>query len=208
VEAHPATGAAAEPSRLILASGSPRRRELLTAMGLAFDVIPASVIEWEAADADPAALVEHNAALKAQAVSRLHPERPILASDTTVALGAEVLNKPADLAEAKAMLRRLSGQRHIVHTAVSLRWPGMRPDFDFRVESTVVFRPFDDATIDRYCELVNTLDKAGAYGIQEHREMIIDHWEGSLHNIMGLPTERLQTVFEQEGWWSVLEMVG
>lgn len=196
------------PVRLVLASGSPRRRELLTGMGLRLTVEPAEVVEWEEENADPAALVAHNAALKAEAVAARFPLAPVLAADTTVALGAEVLNKPADLAEARAMLRRLAGRTHVVHTAVSLRWTERGTAVDFSETSEVTFLPFDDAVIERYCALVNPLDKAGAYGIQEGRELIIAGWSGSLHNIMGLPTERLRRVFEQEAWWSVLEKGG
>lgn len=197
-------GAAVDSLKLILASGSPRRRELLDAMGLIHVVCPADVVEWEAADANPRKLVAHNACLKAEAVSRLHPDALILAADTTVALGPEVLNKPRDLADARSMLRRLSGRTHTVFTGVSLRWGAQDEDVDFVEQSEVRFRNFDDTTISAYFEQVNPLDKAGAYGIQEGRELIIEGWEGSLHNIMGLPTERLRGVFEQRGWWPVL----
>lgn len=191
--------------RLILASGSPRRRQLLADMGLACEVRPADVREWDAADADPAALVRHNARLKAETVSALFPDRPTLAADTTVALGAEVLNKPIDLEDARAMLRRLSGNPHTVFTGVSLRWMNRGIAIDFVEAGEVRFRRLDDSTISAYFDLVNPLDKAGAYGIQEGRELVIESWQGSLHNIMGLPTERLREVFEQQACWSVLE---
>lgn len=191
--------------RLILASGSPRRRDLLAVMGLACRVRPAEVDEWEAGDADPAALVLHNARLKADAVSAMFPNAPTLAADTTVALGDAVLNKPVDLEDARRMLRQLSGRTHTVHTGVSLRWPARGSSVDFVESSQVRFRVLDDATISAYFGIVNPLDKAGAYGIQEGRDMIIEDWQGSLHNIMGLPTERLHEVFEQQEWWSVLE---
>jgi len=196
---------AVDTLRLILASGSPRRRELLDVMGLVHAVCPADVVEWEAVDANPRDLVAHNASLKAEAVSRLHPEALILAADTTVALGDVVLNKPADLEDARAMLRRLSGCSHTVFTGVSLRCAAQGGVVDFVEQSAVRFRDFDDATITAYFERVNPLDKAGAYGIQEGRELIIEGWEGCLHNIMGLPTGRLRDVFEQRGWWPVLE---
>lgn len=192
-------------ARLILASGSPRRRELIAGLGLVAEVRPTEVEEWEASDANPAALVAHNASLKADAAMARAPGEPILAADTTVALGDEVLNKPVDLAEARAMLRRMSGRSHVVYTAVSLRWSGRFAPIDFTETSVVTFKAFGEASIDAYFERVNPLDKAGAYGIQDGRELIIENWSGSLHNIMGLPTERLQTVFEQEGWWPVLE---
>lgn len=189
---------------LLLASASPRRHELVAGLGLAARIIPADVEEWEECDADPAALVAHNAALKADWAAARHPDAPILAADTTVALDAHVLNKPADLAEARAMLLRLAGRAHVVHTGVSLRWAERGLARDFVETSRVVFKPFDDAVVDAYFDRVDPLDKAGAYGIQEGRELIIDHWEGSLHNIMGLPTERLAETFEQLGWRPLL----
>ncbi|MFP4540059.1 MAG: Maf family protein [Opitutales bacterium] len=192
-------------TRLVLASGSPRRRELIAHLGFAAELLPATVEEWEAANADPAALVAHNAALKADWAAARRPTAPILAADTTVALGAEVLNKPTDLTEARAMLRRLAGRTHVVHTGVSLRWLARDAREDFIVSSEVTFQAFDDAVIERYFALVDPLDKAGAYGIQEGRELIVERWEGSLHNIMGLPTERLVVVFEQLGWTPLLK---
>lgn len=197
-------GPAVARATLVLASGSPRRRLLIGEMGFAARVEPAEVEEWEATDADPAALVAHNAALKADWAERRFPAEPILAADTTVALEDHVLNKPADLGEARAMLRRLAGRSHVVHTGVSLRWAARGESVDFVETSEVRFRAFDDGLIERYFALVNPLDKAGAYGIQEGRELIIEGWTGSLHNIMGLPTERLAGTFEQLGWTSLL----
>jgi septum formation protein len=193
---------------LLLASASPRRRELVESMGYAALVTPAEVEEWEAADADPAALVAHNAALKAAWAAARHPASPVLAADTLVVLGPDVLEKPADAAEARAMLRRLAGRAHVVHTGVSLRWSERGTAHDFVETSRVFFKPFDDATIEAYFACVDPLDKAGAYGIQEGRDLIIDHWEGSLHNIMGLPTERLTGTFEQLGWSTLLKRIG
>lgn len=177
----------------ILASASPRRRQLLGELGLEFDVVTADVEEWEATDADPAALVAHNARLKAEKISGQHPNSRVIGSDTTVALDGHVLNKPADLAEARAMLRRLSGRSHEVFTAVCILQQQPVYECEFVERSQVQFNPLDDALIERYIQLVNPLDKAGAYGIQEHRELIIAGWEGSLSNVMGLPIERLGT---------------
>lgn len=190
--------------RVVLASGSPRRRELLERMGLRFEVFPAQVNEWEAADAPPAELVRHNAALKAQWAGSRKPNALILASDTTVALGGEVLNKPADLNEAKAMLGRLSGKTHTVYTSIALRCESHSIDELDHVTSEVTFRPLSDADIERYINVVNPLDKAGAYGIQEGKEMIIAGLDGSLTNVMGLPTEFLTDLFKRLGIWDSL----
>ncbi len=181
----------ASKSSLILASASPRRKELLAKLGVEFEVVVAPVVEHEEATAEPRAMVLHNAALKAAWVCERHPGTLVLAADTTVALDDHVLNKPQDLAEARTMLKKLSGRAHTVYTGVCLwRKPG-GPEITHCETSQVTFRKFGDADITRYFEIVNPLDKAGAYGIQEGREVILEKYTGSLSNIMGLPVEWL-----------------
>ena len=116
--------------RLILASASPRRRELLAQLGVPFDVLVADVTEHEAEDADPRTMVAHNAALKADWVAKRHPAAIVLGADTTVLINNTVLNKPRDLDDARAMLRRLAGRTHTVFTGVALRQQstGLRVD--------------------------------------------------------------------------------
>jgi septum formation protein len=179
------------PSSLpfILASASPRRTELLRDAGLPHRVVVAAVTEHEDPSTDPAKMVLHNARLKAAAVSRLHPDALVLGSDTTVALGDQALNKPADLAESRAMLRNLSGREHTVHTGVCLLCPSLGIDESHDVTAWVRFRALSEEDITRYQSLVNTLDKAGAYGIQEGREIIIDDYQRPVSTIMGLPVE-------------------
>ena len=184
---------------LILASASPRRHELLTQLGLPFTVVVADVTEHEAPDAEPRAMVAHNAALKADWVAARHADEWVLEADTTVFIDHTVLNKPADLAEARAMLRRLAGRTHTVYTGVALRRLNAGLRVDEGVASTVTFRPFDDATIDAYFRVVNPLDKAGGYGIQDGRELIIERWEGSYTNIMGLPMEATKQILTMAG---------
>jgi len=187
------------PPRLILASASPRRRELLAQTGLAFDVIVADVTEHEDPAASPRAMVAHNAALKADSVAALHPGAYVLGADTTVFINDTVLNKPADLAEARAMLKRLAGRAHTVFTGVALRNLSRGIRIDEGVTSEVTFKPLDDAAIDAYFRLVNPLDKAGAYGIQEGRDLIIAGWRGSFTNIMGLPMETVKQILADCG---------
>ncbi|MDX2112081.1 MAG: nucleoside triphosphate pyrophosphatase [Verrucomicrobiota bacterium] len=174
---------------LLLASASPRRRQLLTELGVAIRVEASAVTEWEHPDADPEALVTHNAQKKARAMAEKYPDIPVLGADTTVALDGEVLNKPADLVEARQMLGKLSDREHTVFTAVSLIWRDRGLEDTRCITSRVRFHELDADTITRYFEIVNPLDKAGAYGIQEGRELIIHSWQGSLTNIMGLPIE-------------------
>lgn len=169
-------------------------------MGLCFRTYPANVDEVGAADDGPERMVAVNARLKAEALAERFPGALVLGSDTTVALDKAALNKPADMAEARAMLKQLSGRAHTVYTAVSLLWRhgGLRDEF---VEaSSVRFRHLDDAVIDAYFEIVNPLDKAGGYGIQAGREKIIESVEGSVENVMGLPIQALQARLLQLGF--------
>lgn len=186
-------------ARLILASASPRRRELLGQLGLRFDVIVAEVVEHEEETTDPRTMVTHNAALKADWVAARHPEAWVLGADTTVFIDSVVLNKPRDLAEARAMLKRLAGRTHTVFTGVALRRISAGVRIDEGVTSEVTFKAFDDAVIDAYFRVVHPLDKAGAYGIQEGRDLIIERWAGSFTNIMGLPMEATKQILTRVG---------
>jgi septum formation protein len=184
---------------LILASASPRRKQLLAELGLRFDVIVAQVTEHEDPDTDPRHMVTHNAALKADWVSQRHPDAWVLGADTTVFIDNKVLNKPADLAEARMMLKRLSGRTHTVFTGVAVRNIARNLRLDHGVTSEVTFKDFNDDVIDAYFKIVNPLDKAGAYGIQEGRELIIASWKGSFSNIMGLPMEATKQILSDCG---------
>ena len=190
---------AAPPPRLILASASPRRRELLATLGLPFEVMPAGVTEHETADADPREMVRHNAALKAEWVAAREPEAYVLGADTTVFIDGLVLNKPRDLADARDMLRRLSGKTHTVYTGLAVRRRCASLALDSGVASEVTFRPLAETAIDRYFALVNPLDKAGAYAIQEGTDLIIAGWRGSFTNIVGLPIEETKQILTRCG---------
>jgi septum formation protein len=185
--------------RLLLASASPRRKQLLGELGVMFDVVVAQVTEHEDPDTDPKHMVTHNAALKADWVAERHPDAWVLGADTTVFIDNTVLNKPADLAGARAMLKRLSGRTHVVFTGVAVRHIGRGVRIDEGVTSEVTFKAFDDAVIDAYFRVVNPLDKAGGYGIQEGRELIIEGWRGSFTNIMGLPMEATKQILSSCG---------
>jgi septum formation protein len=186
------------PCRLILASASPRRRELLARLGVPFDVVVAEVTEHEDPSTDPRAMVAHNAALKADWVAVRHPDAVVLGADTTVFLDGLAINKPRDLDESRSMLRRLSGREHTVFTGVAVRRQSAGLKVDEGVASQVVFKPFGDAVIEDYLRLVNTLDKAGAYSIQEQTELIIAGYRGSFTNIMGLPMEATKQILTRD----------
>jgi len=187
------------PPPLILASASPRRRELLGGLGIPFTVEVAQVVEFEDPAADPRLLVAHNAALKADWVAARHPAALVLGADTTVFLDGSVLNKPADGAEARAMLRRLSGRTHTVFTGLALRRLSTGLKEDEGVTSEVTFRILDEAVIEAYLARVHTLDKAGGYSIQEGSELIVAGYRGSFTNIMGLPLETTKHILTRCG---------
>lgn len=176
--------------RLILASSSPRRRELLETAGFLFEVIPSPAEELHDATMPPHDLCEWNATLKAADVARLHPRCTVIGADTLVFLNDQPLGKPKDLLEAREMLRSLSGCIHQVCTGVCIiRADGSRNVFHEFTE--VSFQPLNESQIDNYFALVDPLDKAGAYGIQEHGEMIIARIDGNFSNVMGLPIEQV-----------------
>lgn len=186
-------------SRLILASASPRRKELLAELGLPFEIIPAEVVEHEAPDADPREMVRHNAALKADWVAARYPEATVIGADTTVFVGSTVLNKPRDGAEARAMLRMLSGTTHTVFTGLAVRRGRDGLKLDQGVASEVTFKKFGDDVIELYLSRVHTLDKAGGYAIQEHSDLIVAGFTGSLTNIIGMPSEEMKQLLTRAG---------
>jgi septum formation protein len=193
---------AADPSsapRLILASASPRRRELLAELGVPFEVVVADITEHEEASTDPRVMVAHNAALKADWVAERRPEAIVLGADTTVFVDNHALNKPRDPAEARSMLRRLSGRTHTVFTGLAIRRRRDDLRIDEGVASEVTFKPLNDAVIEDYLSRVHTLDKAGGYGIQEHSDLLVAGYRGSLTNIIGLPLETTKQLLTRCG---------
>jgi septum formation protein len=184
---------------LILASASPRRRELLAELGARFEVVVADVTEHEDPGLDPRVMVARNSALKADAVAARHPRAWVLGADTTVFVDGHALNKPADLDAARAMLRRLSGRPHTVFTGVALRHGARGVREDLGVASEVEFRVLSDAVIEDYLQRVQVLDKAGAYAIQEHGERIVAARRGSLSNIIGLPQDEVRELLTRHG---------
>lgn len=175
---------------LILASGSPRRRQLLETLGWDFRVVPSGTDETHPPATPPEAIPELLARRKAQAVAPHHPEALTLAADTVVILQGQILEKPADVAEAGAMLRRLSGRTHTVVTGVALAYQGRAHSFAERTE--VTFAELLDADIAHYLATTPPLDKAGAYGVQDYIGLIaVRHLHGCYYTVMGLPTSRL-----------------
>lgn len=178
--------------KMILASNSPRRRQLLAGLDIPFTVKVLPSISEDYPDDMPAADVsEYLAVKKAEPYKTvIAPDELVLTADTVVIVDDEVLGKPADGTEAKAMLRALSGRTHQVITGVCLT----SKDFQhsFRVVTDVTFKILSDNEIDYYVEKYNPTDKAGAYGIQEWIGYIgVTRLEGSYFNVMGLPVQRI-----------------
>jgi len=184
---------------LILASASPRRRELLSRLGVPFEVVTAEVTEFEEPTADPHRMVLHNAALKASWVADRRPGALVLGADTTVFIDGTVLNKPRDHEEARRMLRQLSGRTHTVFTGVAVRRAADGLERTIGITSEVTFKTLSDDQIELYISKVETLDKAGAYSVQDHTDLIIAGYKGSFTNIMGLPLEETKQILTQCG---------
>ena len=172
-------------NHLILASSSPRRRELLAKAGFTFEVRAADIDESLHAGEQPKDYVQRLALEKAQAIAALNPEAVVLGADTTVVLGGEVLGKPADHADAERMLRLLSGRTHQVYTGIAVV---KGAEHRIHVETTdVVFRDLTDEELTTYLASGDAMDKAGAYGIQGYAARWIPRIEGDYFNVVGLP---------------------
>lgn len=189
---------------LVLASGSPRRREILAQLGVRFRVEESRVAEPAPGDADlPESHARALAALKADAVtSRLAagPERPfVLGADTLVVVGGRILGKPASDAEAVAMLMALAGRGHVVITAMALRRVGDAYASDVSVRTRVAFRAFDVETARRYVATGEGRDKAGAYAAQGIGAGLVRAVDGSYSNVVGLPAVETVELLTQAG---------
>ena len=180
----------ASPINLILASGSPRRRQLLSAAGLSFDVIESGVEEFRLPDESARDYTLRTATEKARAVSLRTPTAIVVGADTIVVCDGEILEKPISLIDARRMLGMLSARTHVVITAFAIVRAGAILERD-RVESSVTFRALSDSEITEYLATGEPFDKAGAYGIQGLGGGFIASVEGSRDDVMGLPTTRV-----------------
>ncbi len=182
---------------LLLASGSPRRRELLTLTGLSFEVARPDIDETphpgEPADQYVARLSRE----KSAAVER--PDSLIITADTTVADGANILGKPADAAEATAMLRQLRGREHTVHTGITVRDTLSGESQTSVTSTTILMRPYSDAEIAAYVAAGEPFDKAGSYGIQHRGFHPVERLKGCYANVMGLPMCTLCAMLSRQG---------
>lgn len=176
---------------MILASESPRRRELLAAVGVPFRVVPSEVEEIPRPGESPSRFVRRAALDKGKAVASLHPSSFVLSADTIVVADGRILGKPRDRAEARRMLSRLAGREHRVYTAVCLL-RAKRAYRDIGVDVTRVrFRPLSAAEVAAYARTGECDDKAGAYAAQGAGMLLIDRVAGSFSNVVGLPMTRV-----------------
>jgi septum formation protein len=176
---------------LVLASTSPRRKDLLHSHGFAFEVIASPVEELNDQSLGPDKMVAENARMKALPVAEAHPQKVVLGADTVVALGGRILGKPRDLDEAAAMLADLNGREHTVHTGVCILHRGSGGDTVFVETTRVRFRDLTQAQRAAYHSRIQPLDKAGAYAAQDDGGAIIESFSGSFSNVIGLPMEAL-----------------
>ena len=183
---------------LVLASASPRRRDLLTTAGYAFVAAPAAVEESADPQLSARELVLLNARRKSAARRGWRAGAVVLGVDTLVSLDGATLGKPRDLADAARTLARLAGRTHRVYTGVSLEQTDAGRAVAFVEETRVTFRPLTAGEIAEYHRLIDPLDKAGSYAAQEHGEKIIASVDGSWSNVMGLPMETLASVLAGE----------
>ncbi len=177
--------------QIILASNSVRRKHLLNKIGLDFIQAPSSVIESNG-DSYYTAVATVNAIRKAQDVAVKYPDALVIGADTVIEYKQEIIGKPGSLDEAKNILLKLSNDSHFVVSAVSLQSLNAKIRCTFAVRTEVHFKAFTADIVNEYLSLIHVLDKAGAYAIQEHGEMLIDFIEGPLDNVIGLPCQALQ----------------
>ena len=177
---------------LILASESPRRRELLSRLGVPFEIRTLPVREYRQGDFPSSELPVRNAGLKAERVAAKFPEHVVIGADTVIVFDGRIIGKPADAAEARRTLLELAGKSHCVVTGLAL----LRVCDDTRImwsESTrVTFKAYSAQVADEYMKLVNVLDKAGSYALQEHGDMLVESVDGDPDNVVGLPLGRLK----------------
>jgi len=188
------------PPRLVLASESPRRRDLLAAIGISPDLIaPSDIDETPLKDELPRRLAARLSAAKAEAVAATHPDDYVLAADTVVSVGRRILPKAADADEVARCLKLLSGRAHRVVTGVSVRGPGGRRG-DRVVETRLKMRRLTEADIRAYADSGEGVGKAGGYGIQGLAGAFILSLSGSWPAVVGLPLHETETLLKGLGW--------
>ncbi len=189
----------ADHPRLILASNSPRRRELLAQAGITFTVIPSGVDEHKVAVSDPDVLVRTLAESKAIDIAEKHPDSWVLGADTIVVIDNQILGKPDSAGAAREMLKRLSGNIHQVFTGFCVCCRRKARLFTDAVKTDVCFKSLSDAEIEWYIRTGEPFDKAGGYGIQGIGSVLVKSIQGSYTNVVGLPVCEVMSFLIGEG---------
>ncbi len=184
---------------IVLASTSPRRRELLDLLGLPFHIIPPTCDELLSPNLSPCEQTRQLARDKAQSVADEHPQDIVIGSDTVIEIEGSLLGKPENMQEAETMLRDLRGQCHQVHTGVAVIQQAANVCIDFVETARVWIKPFDEPTLKTYLETEESLGKAGAYSIQGQGAKLIEKIDGDYPTIVGLPLWRTAKVLEEQG---------
>lgn len=185
-------------TQLILASGSPRRKELLEQIGVSFTVKVSHADETIPSGMTPEEAVMHLASIKAVAVAANHKDSFIIGADTVVILDGEILGKPKDSKEAKRMLQSLSGRTHAVCTGVAIRRG--KDEYLFYEKTNVTFWELTEEEINGYLETGEPFDKAGAYGIQGAGAILVKKIDGDYFSVVGLPISSLYRHLRRLGW--------
>ncbi|MBH0188068.1 MAG: septum formation protein Maf [Nitrospira sp.] len=192
--------------RLVLASTSPRRRELLSLLGLSFEIRPPTFVEQPIPDRSPLEQVARFALEKARSVARIYPEDLVLGSDTVIELNGHLLGKPRDLTDARAMLTSLAGRPHAVHTAVALCDQVRGIDIVDVATTTVSMKPDIGDEIECYLATGESLGKAGAYSIQGQGADLIETINGDYTAVVGLPLQVSARLLRAAGYPVVLDL--
>ncbi|MEE2808565.1 MAG: Maf family protein [Verrucomicrobiota bacterium] len=182
--------------RLLLASSSPRRHQLMDEAGYQFEICCSNVEEISDESMNAVELTIANAKLKADPVSNANPDSIVIGADTVVSLDKKIFGKPANLKHASVMLAQLAGRTHNVTTGVSIL--SLNQKISFHVITEVTFKPLSKTEILQYLNLINPLDKAGSYAAQEHGSFIIDKYSGSYTNVVGLPMDELTKALREK----------
>lgn len=183
--------------QLILASGSPRRKELLQLLGIPFEVVTSHAPEVSPQQMTPVEACQLNAYRKARVVAKRFPDAIVIGADTEVSLGQKLFGKPRHINDANSMLRRLQGKTHLVITGVCILHLRKHRQCCFAEMTDVRFHRLSAEQRMNYLKSIDPLDKAGAYAIQENGHLIIEAIEGSFSNVVGLPVERLAQELKQ-----------
>ena len=184
---------------VILASTSPRRRELLALLGIAFEIIPPVAEEIPSPGLSPREQAKQFALDKALSIARRHPDDLVLGSDTVIEIDGTLVGKPQDLDDAETMLRQLRGRSHHVHTGIALIHEAAYVTIVHVETALVRMTPFTDQELRRYLETGESLGKAGAYSIQGEAARFIEKIEGDYPTIVGLPLRQTADLLEQQG---------